>query len=78
VALAAGRAGAGLLRLAVPASLQPVVAGRVMEATTLALPETVTPGEVEADGALARLSRWSTTPSWSGRVCARAPRPWRS
>jgi NAD(P)H-hydrate epimerase len=55
VALAAGRAGAGLIRLAVPASLQPVVAGRVMEATTVALPESGTPGEVDAVAAVARL-----------------------
>lgn len=37
---AALRAGAGLVTLAVPASLQPVVAGRVAELMTMALPET--------------------------------------
>jgi NAD(P)H-hydrate epimerase len=38
-ALAAARAGTGLVVLAVPASLQPVVAGRVPEVVTLGLPE---------------------------------------
>jgi NAD(P)H-hydrate epimerase len=37
---AALRTGAGLVTLAVPASLQPVVAGRVPELMTMALPET--------------------------------------
>ena len=37
---AALRAGAGLVTLALPASLQPVLAGRVPELMTLALPET--------------------------------------
>jgi ADP-dependent NAD(P)H-hydrate dehydratase / NAD(P)H-hydrate epimerase len=37
---AALRAGAGLVTLAVPASLQPVIAGRVPELMTLGLPET--------------------------------------
>jgi NAD(P)H-hydrate epimerase len=37
--LAAARAGAGLVVLAVPAALQPVIAGRVPELVTLALPE---------------------------------------
>ena len=55
VARSAGRAGAGLIRLAVPASLQPVVAGRVMEATTMGLPESGEPGVVDPSGALARL-----------------------
>jgi NAD(P)H-hydrate epimerase len=36
----AARAGAGLVALAVPASLQPLFAGRVLEAITLGLPET--------------------------------------
>ena len=39
-ALAGVRAGAGLVVLAVPASLQPLVAGRVAEAVTMGLPET--------------------------------------
>lgn len=39
VSAAAARSGAGLVTLAVPATLQPVVAGRVLEVTTLALPE---------------------------------------
>ncbi|HLB44417.1 MAG TPA: NAD(P)H-hydrate dehydratase [Candidatus Limnocylindrales bacterium] len=38
--MAAARAGAGLVALAVPASLQPVVAGRVPELVTIGLPET--------------------------------------
>lgn len=37
--LGAARAGAGLVALAVPAALQPVLAGRVPELVTLALPE---------------------------------------
>lgn len=37
--LGAARAGAGLVVLAVPAALQPVVAGRVPELVTVALPE---------------------------------------
>jgi len=55
VALAAGRTGAGLLLLAVPASLQPLFAGRMLEATTLAIPETGTPGQVDPDRAVADL-----------------------
>lgn len=51
VARAAGRTGAGLVTLAVPASLQPVFSGRVLEATTLALPESA-PGVVEPVAAL--------------------------
>jgi NAD(P)H-hydrate epimerase len=37
--LGAARAGAGLVVLAVPAALQPVIAGRVPELVTIALPE---------------------------------------
>jgi NAD(P)H-hydrate epimerase len=55
VARAAGRAGAGLVRLAVPASLQPLFAGRVVEATTLALPETEVEAEVDPEPAIERL-----------------------
>lgn len=51
---AATRAGAGLVCLAVPASLQPLVAGGVVEAITLGLIET-SPGEVEPAGALAQI-----------------------
>ncbi|MBM4409277.1 MAG: NAD(P)H-hydrate dehydratase [Chloroflexi bacterium] len=54
VARSAGRAGAGLVTLAVPESLQPLFASRVLEATTMALPE----GDVEdvqPDEALARI-----------------------
>src|SRR6059058_2617142 len=39
VVRAAGRAGAGLITLAVPESLQPLFAARMLEATTMALPE---------------------------------------
>jgi NAD(P)H-hydrate epimerase len=55
VARAAGRAGAGLVRLAVAASLQPLFAGRVVEATTLALPETEVEAEIDPELALERL-----------------------
>jgi NAD(P)H-hydrate epimerase len=43
---AALRTGAGLVCIAVPGSLQPLIAGRVLEATTLGLPE-VSPGDVD-------------------------------
>jgi ADP-dependent NAD(P)H-hydrate dehydratase / NAD(P)H-hydrate epimerase len=49
------RAGAGLVRLAVPTSLQPLVAGRVLEAVTIGLPETDIVGEVDAAAALDQL-----------------------
>lgn len=39
VARAAGRTGAGLVTLAVPETLQPMFAAKVVEATTMALPE---------------------------------------
>jgi ADP-dependent NAD(P)H-hydrate dehydratase / NAD(P)H-hydrate epimerase len=55
VAMAAQRAGAGLVCLAVPASLQPLVAGRVAEAISLGLPE-VSPGEVDAELAAAAVA----------------------
>jgi hydroxyethylthiazole kinase-like uncharacterized protein yjeF len=51
---AAGRAGAGLVTLAVPVSLQPIVAGRYVEVITIGLPETA-PFEVDPDAALAAL-----------------------
>ncbi|HET7678152.1 MAG TPA: NAD(P)H-hydrate dehydratase [Candidatus Limnocylindrales bacterium] len=54
-ALAAARAGAGLVRLAVPASLQPLVAGRVPEVITMGLPETEVDGEVDPEAALERI-----------------------
>jgi hydroxyethylthiazole kinase-like uncharacterized protein yjeF len=56
VARSAGRAGAGLVRLAVAASLQPLFAGRVAEAVTLGLPETAVAGEIDADLALPLLA----------------------
>ncbi|MFN8622256.1 MAG: NAD(P)H-hydrate dehydratase [Chloroflexota bacterium] len=52
---AALRAGAGLVVLAVPASLQPIVAGRVPELITLGLPETA-PFVVDAEAAAAVLA----------------------
>jgi ADP-dependent NAD(P)H-hydrate dehydratase / NAD(P)H-hydrate epimerase len=54
VCIAAGRAGAGLVTLAVPESLQPLFAAKVVEATTMALPEDDLE-EVEPDDALARI-----------------------
>ncbi len=54
VCLAAGRAGAGLVALAVPESLQPLFAAKVVEATTMGLPEDDVE-EVEPNGALARI-----------------------
>jgi NAD(P)H-hydrate epimerase len=50
----AGRAGAGLVTLAVPESLQPLFAAKVVEATTMALPEDDLE-EVDPEPALARI-----------------------
>jgi NAD(P)H-hydrate epimerase len=55
VARGAYRAGVGLVRLAVPESLQSLVAGQVAEATTIGLPEKDVAGEVDAEAALDRL-----------------------
>lgn len=54
VSRAAGRAGAGLVTLAVPESLQPLFAGKVVEATTMALPEDDVE-EVDPEPAIARI-----------------------
>ena len=54
VCRAAGRAGAGLVTLAVPESLQPLFAAKVVEATTMALPEDDLE-EVDPEPALARI-----------------------
>lgn len=54
VCRAAGRAGAGLVTLAVPESLQPLFAGKVVEATTMALPEDDVE-EVDPEPAIARI-----------------------
>ena len=54
VCRAAGRAGAGLVTLAVPESLQPLFAAKVVEATTMGLPEDDVE-EIEPDDALARI-----------------------
>src|SRR5512143_3949722 len=50
----AGRAGAGLVTLAVPESLQPLFAAKVVEATTMALPEDDVE-EVDPEPALAKV-----------------------
>ncbi|HEX8025841.1 MAG TPA: NAD(P)H-hydrate dehydratase [Candidatus Limnocylindrales bacterium] len=54
VCRAAGRAGAGLVTLAVPESLQPLFAAKVVEATTMALPEDDLE-EVDPEPAIARI-----------------------
>ena len=54
VCRAAGRAGCGLVTLAVPESLQPLFAAKVVEATTMALPEDDVE-EIEPEAALARI-----------------------
>src|SRR5438552_713361 len=54
VCRAAGRAGAGLVTLAVPESLQPLFAAKVVEATTMGLPEDDVE-EVDPEPAFARI-----------------------
>jgi hydroxyethylthiazole kinase-like uncharacterized protein yjeF len=54
VCRAAGRAGAGLVTLAVPESLQPLFAAKVVEATTMGLPEDDVE-EIEPEDAIARI-----------------------
>ncbi len=54
VCRAAGRSGAGLVTLAVPESLQPLFAAKVVEATTMGLPEDDVE-EVDPEPALARI-----------------------
>src|SRR5262245_34102306 len=54
VCRAAGRTGAGLVTLAIPESLQPLFASKVVEATTMALPEDDLE-EVDPEPALARI-----------------------
>jgi hydroxyethylthiazole kinase-like uncharacterized protein yjeF len=54
VCRAAGRAGAGLVTLAVPESLQPLFAAKVLEATTMALPEDDVE-EIDPEPSLARI-----------------------
>ncbi len=54
VCRAAGRAGAGLVTLAVPELLQPLFAAKVVEATTMALPEDDVE-EVDPEPALAKV-----------------------
>ena len=50
----AGRAGAGLVTLAIPESLQPLFAAKVVEATTMALPEDDVE-EVDPEPSIARI-----------------------
>src|SRR5215207_3039802 len=54
VCRAAGRGGAGLVTLAIPESLQPLFAAKVVEATTMALPEDDVE-EVDPEPAIARI-----------------------
>jgi hydroxyethylthiazole kinase-like uncharacterized protein yjeF len=54
VCRAAGRAGAGLVTLAVPESLQPLFAAKVVETTTMALPEDDVE-EIDPEPAFARI-----------------------
>jgi hydroxyethylthiazole kinase-like uncharacterized protein yjeF len=54
VCRAGGRAGAGLVTLAIPESLQPLFAAKVLEATTMALPEDDVE-EIDPEPALARI-----------------------
>jgi hydroxyethylthiazole kinase-like uncharacterized protein yjeF len=54
VCRAAGRAGAGLVTLAIPESLQPLFAAKVVEATTMALPEDDVE-EIDPEPALTRI-----------------------
>jgi NAD(P)H-hydrate epimerase len=54
VCRAAGRAGAGLVTLAIPESLQPLFAAKVVEATTMALPEDDVE-EVDPEPSIARI-----------------------
>lgn len=54
VCRAAGRTGVGLVTLAVPESLQPLFAAKVVEATTMALPEDDVE-EIDPEAALARI-----------------------
>src|SRR5688500_1610595 len=54
VCQAAGRGGAGLVTLAVPESLQPLFAAKVVEATTMGLPEDAVE-EIDPEPALARI-----------------------
>src|SRR6187397_498929 len=51
---AAGRAGVGLVTLAVPESLQPLFAAKVVEATTMALPEDDVE-EIDPEASIARI-----------------------
>jgi ADP-dependent NAD(P)H-hydrate dehydratase / NAD(P)H-hydrate epimerase len=54
VCRAAARAGTGLVTLAVPESLQPLFAAKVVEATTMALPEDDVE-ELDPEGSMARI-----------------------
>src|SRR4051794_41111178 len=54
VCRAAGRTGVGLVTLAIPESLQPLFAAKIVEATTMALPEDDVE-EIDPEPALARI-----------------------
>jgi NAD(P)H-hydrate epimerase len=54
VARAAGRSGVGLVTLAIPESLQPLFSAKVIEATTMALPEDDVE-EIDPEPAMARI-----------------------
>jgi ADP-dependent NAD(P)H-hydrate dehydratase / NAD(P)H-hydrate epimerase len=54
VCRAAGRAGAGLVTLAIPESLQPLFAAKIVEATTMALPEDDVE-EIDPEPSMARI-----------------------
>ena len=75
VCRAAGRAGAGLVTLAVPESLQPLFAAKVVEATTMALPEDDVE-EVDPEPALATVLDHEHDALVIGPGCGRRwPRP---
>jgi hypothetical protein len=74
VCRAAGRAGAGLVTLAVPESLQPLFAAKVIEATTMALPEDDVE-ELDPEPALARILDHDHDAIVVGPACVRASPP---
>jgi NAD(P)H-hydrate repair Nnr-like enzyme with NAD(P)H-hydrate dehydratase domain len=73
VCTAAGRAGPGLVTLATPESLQPLFAAKVVEATTLSLPEDDVE-EVDPEEALARILDHDHDALVVGPGCGRACR----
>ncbi len=73
---AALRAGSGLVTLCVPASLQPIIAGRVPELITRGLAET-SPYEIDPVPAAATIAAAAArrTPDRPGTACPPVPRP---